>query len=424
MKFEEYRPMMERCSNCLGCKWIPFDKIKSLRFGENCPSNKYFEFHTFSARGKFQLGQVLMDGKADFTEGAREAIMYCNSCGLCDVSCKITRYNLEPMSFLIALKEYAVEKGKQYPIQDQIAAHFKKEKTMIREESKADRLNWAKGLKLKDLSSEKADTMFYVGCKYSYDKELSEYARKCAEVLLDAGVDMGVLGATEMCCGGRMRQMGYVEDFKEAADVNIKAIKAAGVKRIVTPCSDCYSAFKRQYAELGLDVEVVHTVEVLDQLVAEGKIKFTKKVPMKVTYHDPCNLGRLGEPYVAWEGKEKKILNQVHTWEPRRPRYNGIYGVYEAPRNILNSIPGVELVEMERIREYTWCCGSGGVCGEINEEFASWTSNERVQEAEATQAEAIITSCPWCKAMLSDAVKASGSKMKVYDVTELACMSL
>jgi Fe-S oxidoreductase len=218
--------------------------------------------------------------------------------------------------------------------------------------------------------------------------------------------------------------MGYVKTFEEAATDNLDKIREAGVKKIVTPCADCYFAFKRQYTALGLDVEVVHIVEMLDKLVKSGTLKFTKSLPMKVTYHDPCNLGRLGEPYVPWEGVEKKILNQVHTWEPRRPRYNGIYGVYDAPRNILMSIPGIELIEMERIREYSWCCGAGGVCGEINPEFSSWTAAERVEEASATYAEAIVTACPWCKASLSRAAEKNNKAIKVYDIVEFATMSL
>jgi Fe-S oxidoreductase len=104
---------------------------------------------------------------------------------------------------------------------------------------------------------------------------------------------------------------------------------------IVTPSSDCYHAFKRQYARLGVKIKVLHIVEYVDQLIQEGKIKFTKSIPTNVTRHDPCHLGRLGEPYIPWEGVEKKIYNQIHTWSPKRPRYNGIYGIYDAPRNIL-----------------------------------------------------------------------------------------
>jgi Fe-S oxidoreductase len=173
-----------------------------------------------------------------------------------------------------------------------------------------------------------------------------------------------------------------------------------------------------------MEVEVLHVVEYIDRLIETGKIKFTKTVPMTVTYHDPCHLGRLGEKYEAWAGKEKKILNQIHTWEPRRPRYSGARGVYEAPRKILQKIPGVQLVEMDRIREYAWCCGSGGGCGDTRPELASFTAGERVTEAKATGAEALVTACPWCESSLSSAKDAEGRGIKVMDIVELVDRAL
>ncbi|MGI6778423.1 MAG: (Fe-S)-binding protein [Acetivibrionales bacterium] len=159
-------------------------------------------------------------------------------------------------------------------------------------------------------------------------------------------------------------------------------------------------------------------------LSSEGKIKLTKPVPMTVTYHDPCHLGRLGEPYVPWEGKEKKILNQVHTWEPRRPRYNGAYGIYDPPRNILSSIPGIKLVEMERIREYSWCCGAGGGCSDTYPEFSSWTAGERISEANSTGAKALVTACPWCESNFKNAVDEKGNKIQVFDIIELVWQAI
>jgi Fe-S oxidoreductase len=170
---------------------------------------------------------------------------------------------------------------------------------------------------------------------------------------------------------------------------------------------------------MGSQFEVLHTVEYLNNLINKGKIKLTKKVPLKVTYHDPCYLGRHGEPYVPWNGKEKKLLNQVVVYEPRRPRYNGSQGVYDPPRNVLKSIPGLQLIEMERIKEAAWCCGAGGGVRDGYPEFSNWTANERIEEARSTGAEAIVSACGWCEKNFIDSIKGSGGKMKVLDIAEL-----
>ncbi|MDP2791711.1 MAG: (Fe-S)-binding protein [Rectinemataceae bacterium] len=424
MALNDFRPMEERCSNCLGCKWIPFDKIKSQRFGENCPSISWGNFNTYSARGRFELGLALLTKDADLSQATTDIIHACTSCGSCDVACKVSRYNLEPLDHNIELKAYAVEHGKLLPGQAEIIESLKKEKTMIRGKKKAARGAWAEGLGLKDLTKEKAEVLFFPGCKSSYDEKFIKNARSSVRILKKAGVDLGYLGAADMCCAGRALQMGFQNDFAVSAAANIKAIEASGAKIIVTPCSDCYHAFKRQYPKLGLKVEVLHVVEYLDRLIKEKKLAFTKKVPMQVTYHDPCHLGRLGEPFVAWEGKEKKIFNQIHTWEPRRPRFNGAYGIYDAPRNVIQSIPGVELVEMERIREYSWCCGAGSVCNETNPEFSSWTAAERVTEANSTGASALVTACPWCESNFRGTKDENGRTIEVLDIVELVEMAL
>jgi Fe-S oxidoreductase len=308
----------------------------------------------------------------------------------------------------------------QFPFQDiPLIDNLRKEdNTMMM--PKADRGKWAEGLDVKDLTQEKGEVVFHAGCRFSYDEELWRIPRTAVTLLRDAGVDVGILGRDENCCGGRLCDMGYRGEFLKYAENNIDAWTTAGVKTVVTACSDGYHAFKRLYpAEMNFKFEVLHITHYLDRLIREGKIKFTKKVPMTITYHDPCHLGRRGEPHVPWSGEQKKIRGQVLIYEPRKPRYNGAAGVYDLPRNLLKSIPGITLVEMERNREYAWCCGAGAGVRERYPEFSSWTAGERVEEAAFTGAEAIVSACPHCERNFTDAIADRSGAMKVYDIVDL-----
>jgi len=365
-----------------------------------------------------------MDGRADYTDTVMDAINGCMTCGACDVSCKICRFNLEPLEHILELKADAVEKGHEAPELKSVIQNLKAEGTMLKGKEKADRAAWAEGLKVKDLSKEKADVMFFNGCRYSYDEDLWKTPRAAIEILTGAGVDIGIFGKNENCCAGRAYSMGYREEWSEAADQNLSAWREAGVKTIVASCADCYSALKRLYAKKGSEIKVLHTVEYIDRLIKEGRIGFTKEVPLTVAYHDPCHLGRQGEDFVPWEGKERKIRGQIAIWDPRRPRYNGAKGVYDAPRDVLASIPGLKLVEMERIREYAWCCGAGGGCGEAYPELAAWTAKERIIEAESAGAEAIVSACPWCENSFAGAAGEDGAKMQVFDIIELVSRAI
>jgi Fe-S oxidoreductase len=419
MALEDYRPDQERCSYCSYCKWIPQDKIQSWRFAKGCPSTAYSNFNAYSARGRFAVARSLLSGKIEYTDRVLDIIYKDLSCGSCDVSDKVCRYNLEPLQNLLELKARAVTDGQLLPQHIPIIDNLRKEDTMMLGKVKGNRGDWAKGLNIKDLTREKADIAFYTGCRFSFDEELWKVPRAAAALFNLAGVDFGIMGREESCCGGRAYQMGYRGEFIKFAENNIEAWKNAGIKTVVTSCSDGYFTFKRLYPELGSKVEVLHTLEFVERLISQGKLKLKKEIPMIITYHDPCHLGRQGEPYVPWKGKEKKILKQVVVYDPVKPRYTGAWGIYDPPRNVLKSIPGIKLVEMERIREYSWCCGAGGGCMDAYPEFSAWTAGERIIEAQTTGAEAVVTACPWCERSFIDAVNAGDQKMKVFDIIEL-----
>jgi Fe-S oxidoreductase len=415
---EDYHAVMERCMRCSFCKWIPLSKVKSWRFAKGCPSIEYGKFQAYSAGGKLAVGLAFLEGRIGYTERLPDIIYKCMLDGLCDVSCKICRYDLEPVEAMRELRFKLVEDGQLLPEHMGVIESLRKEDNMMMK-PKAERGEWAEGLDVRNLTQEKAEVVFHTGCRFSFDGELRKVPRTAIDLLKRARVDFGIMGKDEACCGGIAYDMGYKGEFTKYAQNNIEAWSRAGVKTVITSCSDCYYAFKRLYPPLGSEFEVLHTVEFIHRLIKEGKMKFSKTIPITVTYHDPCHLGRRGEPYVPWNGKEKKIRGQMIVHEPRKPRYNGANGVYEPPREVLQSIPGLRLVEMERIKEYAWCCGSGGGVKEAYPDFSLWTARERIEEAKTTGAEAIVSACGWCERNFNDAIKSDSDKMKVYDIAEL-----
>jgi Fe-S oxidoreductase len=423
MSLAEFAAEMDRCSQCSYCKWIPFDHVKSWRFAKNCPSVAFHNFNSYSARGRYAVGRSLLREDSEITREVQRIAFTCLTCGSCDVSCKICRYNLEPLAMVRELKFHLVEQGQGLEAHREFVA--RRTGGAVRSGTPdAQRGRWAEGLDVPRAPSDKVEVLFHAGCLPSHDTELGRSARDTVLLLRNAGVELGVMGEHEACCGGRIYSMGYREAFRRLAEANLRAWERAGVKTVVTSCADGYHAFKRLYPRVGSKVEVLHTVELVARLIRESRIQFRSRVPLTVTYHDPCHLGRQGEPYVPWHGVEKKIRGQIVAYEPRRPRYNGAWGVYDAPREVLRSIPGVELVEMERIREYSWCCGAGGGVREAYPDFSQWTAAERIAEAHATGAEALVSACPWCERTFLDSTNASGDSLKIYDVLDLVRMAL
>lgn len=419
MPLEDYKADMERCGRCSYCKWIPLAQSKSWRFSQVCPSIWENNFHSYSAGGRFATGLSLLEGRVDYSDTFLDIVYQCQMCGACDVSCKVCRH-LEPLQSMLELRVKCVEDGQLLPQHMPIIDGLKKEDNMLLKE-KADRGKWAEGLDVKDITKEKAEVLFHAGCRSCFDEDLWPAVRRAVELMRKASVDVGIAGKEEVCCGGRAYEMGYQGELIKYAEHNLELIKSAGVKTLVTSCADGYHAFKVLYHKAGrqLDVDVMHISEYLIELINNGKLKLTKDLPMTVTYHDPCHLGRMAEPWIPWEGVQKKVLNQLIIHEPRKEWRTGAGGIYETPREILASIPGLNLVEMERTREYAWCCGAGGGVKESYPEFALRTALERIEEAKATGAEAMVTTCPWCVANFNDAIEESGDTFKIYDIVEL-----
>jgi Fe-S oxidoreductase len=264
------------------------------------------------------------------------------------------------------------------------------------------RAAWAQDLSLKPFA-EGMELLFYVGCYYSYDPRMRKVAVATTELLKRAGVDFGILGSKESCCGESIRKTGNEEVFRTLAKDNIKAFIDHGVKKLLVSSPHCYHTFKNEYPEFMVNFEVVHITEFLAELVEKGRLTLPPErdpgvkgnLGMKVTFHDPCYLGR----------------------------HNGIY---DQPRDLLEKIPGVELVEMPDFRENSLCCGGGGgrIWAETPKEERF--SDLRVAQASEVGADVLATSCPYCISNFEESVLgANGDGAPVVkDVTEVILEAL
>jgi Fe-S oxidoreductase len=417
MGLEQYKGDVAMCCRCSACKFIPMQMVQGFQYVNVCPSIAKYNYHSYSGSGRLNIAAAMLKNGFNYTDKLLDIVYNCQMCGACGVSCNYAM-DMEVHEPINEFRIKCVEDGHTHPALDKVITSLRKQGTMV-PGAKGKRAAWAAGLKLKDATKKKVDVFYHVGCLTSYNKDMWKLAKATVKILQKAGVDFGIGYENETCCGGRAYQMGYKEDFLNQAKKNMDMLKKAGVKTLVTSCADGYQAFKVLYDKYNLkgDLEVLHITELMARLIKEGKLKLNKKVNLNVTYHDPCYLGRLSEPWIHWKGK--KIPGEKFVFDPPKEYRRGTNGVYEPPRDILKGIPGVKLTEMVRIKEYAWCCGAGGGVNESNPEFALWTAQERIEEAESTGAEAIVTACPWCEKTFNEAIKESGSSLKVYDIVEI-----
>jgi len=423
MGLEQYQGDVNMCCRCSACKFIPMHKVMGSDYSYVCPSIAKYNFHAYSAGGRLNIiAAALKNNEINYTSKLLDLVKNCQMCGACGASCNFGM-EMEVNEPIQEFRIKTVEDGHTVAALDKTIESLKNQNTMV-PGAAAKRGDWANGLNLKDFTKEKVDVIYHVGCQTSFNPEMWKLAQATARILQKAGVNFGIGGANEICCGGRAYQMGYKQDFLSQAQKSMDSIKKSGAKILVTGCADCYNAFKVLYDQYDLkgDLEVLHTTEYFNRLINEGKLKPSRNLDMTVTYHDPCRLGRLGEPWPHWKGE--KIPGDRFVFNPPKIYRKGTNGVYEPPRDLLKSLPGVKLSEMTRIKEYAWCCGAGGGVIESNPEFAVWTARERIEEAVSTGAEAMVTACPWCEKIFNEAIKESGSSMKVYDFVELLEKSL
>ena len=219
MALEDYRNNMHRCVRCSQCKWVPGPLVESWRFAQICPSISRYNFHAYSAGGRVITAHSLLRGNLEITDNLLDIIYKCQLCGACDVNCRIASELVEPLDIMHELRMRCVEEGYLIPQLMVVIEGLRKEDNMM-QKPKAERGNGAEGLEVKDLTKEKAEVVFHTGCRLAYDEELWPIARAAVTILQKAGVDVGIMGKDEICCGGRAYEMGYKGELTKYAESN------------------------------------------------------------------------------------------------------------------------------------------------------------------------------------------------------------
>ena len=417
LSVDEYVRQAKMCMRCTFCKFIDLNWVTSLRFSRQCPIDTRYAFNLYSPHGLLHSALAELNGELEFTPKLMDALYKCTLCGACDSRCK-RNLDIEVLQVIENLRIRCVERG-QGPMPEHRAMADKIRQTKNEYgEPHGDRLKWL-GEVIKP--ARKADMVYFVGCNSAYQQP--ELARATARILAHTGAQFMLLD-DEWCAGNYVLATGQVDLAKELAEHNVEAIQRSGAKTVITSSAECYKSLKVDFPRLmGKSTEdmpytTLHITEYLDRLMQEGKLKFKKSVNMKVTYHDPCNLGRLSEPWQEWVPNYVRVIPIGKVWR------RGDRGIYNPPRNILKGIPGVEVVEMERSRSNAWCAGSCGGVALAFPDFALWTASERIEEAQATGADAIVTCSPDAKQLLARAVEARKANMAVYDITEIILQAI
>jgi Fe-S oxidoreductase len=344
-----------------------------------CPWNKVT---------KFSMRKIVREATFGLTDIETEDIWRCTTCGRCPQQCP---RDVKQIDSGVALRRVATEYGvfpkPVKPVRTVNAGLVAQGNPFGEDREK--RAAWAEGLSVNPFA-EGMEYLYFPGCYLCYDPRSKKVAKATAAILNKAGVDFGILGSAENCCGESIRKTGDEALFKRLARENIKAFIDNGVKKMVVSSPHCLHTFKNEYPDFRVNFEVLHMTQLLFQLIQEGKLEFTKEYKKKVAYHDPCYLGR----------------------------HNGIF---EEPREILNKVPGLELKELPEARIDSLCCGGGGGRVWMETVKGERFSDLRMEQAIGVGAEVLVTACPYCITMFEDSRLTLNvtEKIEVKDITEI-----
>jgi Fe-S oxidoreductase len=322
---------------------------------------------------------------------SEEAIWDCTTCLACQEICPLA---VEPVPKLVDMRRHLAMEGGRLPEPVRGTLRSLEARAHPYRGTAATRTTWAEGLGVKTLSeSRDIDMLYWVGCSAALDSRNIRVARALARIMKAAGVNFGILGDEELCCGDPARRLGDEYLFQTICRRNIGVLQGYGVRSIVTACPHCFHSLKHEYPPFGGNFEVVHHTQLMAGLIRGGRLKISGAGAQRVAYHDACYLGRY-------------------------------HGIYEAPREVLRAC-GM-LVELPRRRKNSFCCGGGGGHMWLEEAPEKRVSARRAEEIVRAGVDTVATACPYCLTMLEEALKtgATESPIKVMDVAEIAAAAL
>lgn len=384
MGLEDVKEWLHYCGRCNSCKYIYRD------YRDSCPAFVKFYFEPYTSSGKIWMAHDLYNERYEWSDSIAQKIFSCTLCGNCTIQCQ-QDVSDHALDIFEALREEAVERGLA-----PFGAHVKFRDNVEKldnpyGEPKEDRF---KGVP-EQYFNDAADVIYYVGCTSAYrEKHLFQAVIPILEKL---EVSFTLL-KDEVCCGSPLLTTGQRGVAKRLAEHNVNLINGKKGSVVIASCAGCLRTLKSQYPrKYGLEInkEVLHVSEFLARKLKELKKAYNaKKKPVEIaTYHDPCHIGR-------------------HV------------GIYDEPRKVLDSIPGIKFIEMGRIRDNAWCCGAGAG---VKSEFKEWAveiSEERIKEAEETGAKYLVSTCPFCERNLRDAAEKMNSDIEVIDLCQLVLMKI
>jgi len=355
-----------------------------------CPTYAQSGLEAMNARGRVSLAFHMLSGNLSPSKEVAERLYQCMLCLNCKFTCPA---QVNVAAIVQAARRRLVEKGYLPKTFKQLMADMIDMGNPFSQPKATRADSYPEGAPV----GKKAPTLLHLGCSASYqDVKIIPSVMKILEA---AGIDFTALGEEEICCGYLAYLVGDMTTFHKVADSNLGIFKDKGIDRVLTTCAGCHRTFAEIYPHEGHQdgYRAEHIVETMERLIKEGKLALKEKKPLKVIYHDPCDLGR-------------------HL------------GVYEPPRNVINAIPGVELVEFAQNRALAKCCGGGGGVKAFDNELGGDVAFERVKQALASGADSLVSACPSCKNSLNQAAARARreglGKIKVLDITELVAAHL